>query len=71
MVLYNYIHLHSKMEHYNSRHNESTVNNQTTVAETIVSQLFSGQTHVEETLAIVVSWVFHLMKVLKAEWSKI
>ena len=37
-----------------------------TVAEMIVSQLFSGQTHAEETLAIAVDLIIPLVRVLKA-----
>ena len=59
------------MQYHNSHHNKSMVNDRTTVAEMIVSQLFSGQTYAEETLAITFVWVFPLMKVLKAKWSKI
>ena len=58
------------MQHQNSRHSESTANDQTTVAETIVLQLFSGQTHAEETLAIAVDLVIPLVRVLKAQRRK-
>ena len=41
-----------------------------TVAETIVSQLFSGRTLAEETLAIVVDLAIPLVRVLKAQRRK-
>ena len=41
-----------------------------TVAETIVSQLLSGRTHTEETLAIAVDLSIPLVRVLKAQRRK-
>ena len=58
------------MQHQNSRHSESTANNQTIVVETIVSQLFSGRTHAEEILVIVVDLVLLLVRMLKAQKRK-
>ena len=41
-----------------------------TVAETIVSQLFSGRTHAEETLAIAVDLAIPPVRVLKGQRRK-
>ena len=41
-----------------------------TVAETIVSQLFSGRNHAEETLVITVDLAIPLVRVLKAQRRK-
>lgn len=37
------------MQHQNTHHSESMANDQTTAVETIVLQVFSGQTQIEET----------------------
>ena len=58
------------MQHQNSRHSESTANDQTIVVETIISQLFSGRTHTEEILVIAVNLVLLLVRVLKAQQRK-
>ena len=58
------------MQYQNSHHSESMANNQTIVVEMIVSQLFSGQTHVEEILVITVDLVLGLVRVLKAQSRK-
>ena len=55
------------MQDQNSRHGESTANDQTIVVEMIISQLFSGRTHAEEILAIAVDLVLLLVRVLKAQ----
>ena len=55
------------MQHQNSHHSESTANDQTIVVEMIVSQLFSGQTHVQEIFVIAVDLVLGLVSVLKAQ----
>ena len=58
------------MQYQNSRHSESTANDQTIVVEMIISQLFSGQTHTEGILVITVDLVLLLVMVLKAQQRK-
>lgn len=45
------------MLHHYSHRTESISNDRTTVAEIIISQVSSGQTHAEETWAIAVGWL--------------